>query len=59
MRNAFAYVSRSAAQDIFYLFKGPDQCYPVLKFGDNCSCRDMAPKKYFYRAVTLKGQGHL
>ena len=38
------------AQDVFYLLKGPDPNYPVLKFGNNLSSRnrDMAQSVILY-----------
>ena len=38
------------AQDFFYLLKGPDPSYPVLKFGNNLSSRnrDMAQSAILY-----------
>ena len=40
-RNAFAYVSRSNRSRCFFnLLKGTDSSYPVLKFGNNLSCRN-------------------
>ena len=52
-RNAFAYVSRSNHSRFFFFFnflKGPDPSYPVLKSGNNLSCRnrDMAQSVILY-----------